>query len=573
MAVVNEDIASIFNKVAAFYEIKGENPFKVRAYRNAARTIQNLGTSIVDMLNQGQDLRELPGIGKDLEQDIREIVATGRLKKLEDLQRSIPPALIELLAIEGLGPKRIKTLYEKLNIKSLDDLREAAKSGAIEALPGFGKKSVEQILKGVRLAKKEGHRFRWAIAELYANDLLDYLRQIKGIENLVVAGSFRRKKDTVGDLDILATARNWDVITEHFVGFDKVKFVVSKGPTRSTVVLKNDLQVDLRSVAVENYGSALCYFTGSKAHNIAVRKIAVERGLKINEYGVFKGETRVAGKTEEEVYKSVGLPYIEPELREDRGEIEAARAGRLPRLIELKDLKGDLHCHTTYTDGKNTLEEMAMAAMELGHEYIAITDHSKHLTVARGLDEKRLRQQIEEVDRLNQKITGLTLLKGIEVDILEDGTLDLPDSVLKELDLVVGAIHYKFKLSREAQTKRMIRAMDNPYLNILAHPTGRLLGERESYAINIEEVMVAAKERGCCLELNSQPDRLDLNDVNCRLAKEMGIKISISTDAHNTFSLSYQRYGINQARRGWLEKTDVVNTLGLEELRRILKRG
>jgi len=560
MAITNADIAAIFNKTADLLEIKGENPFKVRAYRNAARTIENIGKSLAELVNEGYDLTKLPGIGHDLSEYIKEIVTTGKFSKLENLEKEVPPHLVEMLSIEGLGPKRIKILYEKLNVQSMEDLRRAAESGEILKLPGFGPTLVEKILKGIRLAKKAGKRFRIDIAKNYAEDLIKYLKEIEGIIHIDVAGSYRRKKETVGDLDILVTAKDWQKVTDHFVKYPQIKEIVSKGPTRSTIILKSDLQIDLRSVPNESYGAALHYFTGSKAHNIAIRSLGVKLGLKINEYGVFKGEKRVGGEKEEDIFKSVELSYIEPELRENRGEIEAAKIGKLPNLVKLSDIKGDLHTHTKYTDGKNSIEEMAKAALKKGYEYIAITDHSKRVTVAKGLDEKRLLEQIEEIDKINDKLKGITILKGIEVDILEDGSLDLSDDVLKRLDIVVGAVHYKFKLSRQMQTKRVLKAMDNPYFNILAHPTGRLIGQREGIDIDIEKILKHAKENNCFLEINAQPERLDLNDINAKLAKEMGIKMAISTDAHNIYTLDYMEYGVYQARRGWCEKEDILNT-------------
>ena len=570
MAITNADIAAIFNRVADLLEIKGANPFKVRAYKNAARTVENIGKSMADLVNEGYDLTKLPGIGHDLSEYIKEIVTTGKFSKLQELEEEIPTTLVDMLAIEGLGPKRIKTLYEKLHIKSLDDLKEAAQSGKLEELEGFGPKLIEKILRGVKLYKKEGKRFRIDIAETYADDLVKYLKQIKGVIKVEVAGSFRRRKETVGDLDVLVVAKDWDEVTDKFVKYDLVKEIVSKGPTRSTVILKSNLQVDLRSVPVESYGSALHYFTGSKAHNIAIRKIAIDMGLKINEYGVFKDDKKIAGKNEEEVYKSVGLVYIEPELRENRGEIEAAKKNTLPNLIKLEDLRGDLHIHTKYSDGKNSIEEMARAAIKKGYEYIAITDHSKRESIAHGLDEKRLLEQIEEIDRINERLKNITILKGIEVDILEDGSLDLSNDVLKELDIVVGAIHFKFNLSKEKQTKRVLKAMDNPYFNILAHPTGRLIGEREPYEIDMEKILTHAKKRNCFLEINAQPQRLDLNDIHIKLAKEMSVKMAISTDSHNIFSLDYMKFGVYQARRGWAEKKDIINTKSLKELKELL---
>ncbi len=572
MAKLNAELVAAFNRLANLLEIKGENPFKIRAYRNAARTIEGLGRSVEEMVRAGEDLTELPGIGKDLAQKIKDFVETGRIEKLEELEREIPAPLLELLSVEGLGPKRIRVLYENLGIKDLDQLRDAAQSGAIEKLPGFGPKIVETILKGTRLAKKEGRRFKWAVAEEYVEDLLQYLNEAQGVEVIEVAGSFRRKKETVGDLDVLVVSEDWELVTDHFVRYPHVKEVISKGKTRSSVILTPGIQVDLRSVPRQCYGAAFAYFTGSKAHNIAIRTMGVKLGLKINEYGVFRGDERIGGEEELDVYKAVGLPFIEPELRENSGEIEAAQAGRLPNLIRLEDIRGDLHCHSHYTDGKDTIWAIATAAKALGYEYIAITDHSKRLTVTKGLDEKRLREQMEEIDQLNERLDGITILKSIEVDILEDGSLDLPDEVLGELDLVVGSIHHKFKLSQEAQTARVLKAMDNPHFTILGHPTGRLIGQREPYKINVQKVLEGAKERGCFLELNAQPDRLDLNDVNLRLAKEIGVKIAISTDSHSIGTLAYMRYGVNQARRGWIEKGDCINTRSLPELKQLLKR-
>ena len=572
MAITNAEIAKIFNTYADMLEIKGENPFKVRAYRNAARTIENIGKPLEELVKEGYDLTKLPGIGTDLSQYIKEIVETGRFSKLEEIKEEIPPTLIEMLSIEGLGPKRIKLLYEKLGIQSMEDLRRAAESGEILKLPGFGPTLVQKILKGIRLAKKAGHRFKWSEAKEYVEDLLAYLRQIP-LTHLEAAGSFRRKKETVGDLDILATAQDFSEVIRHFIKYPKIKEVVSAGSTRSTVILNNDLQVDLRTVEDESYGSALHYFTGSKAHNIEVRKLAIELGLKVNEYGVFRGEERIAGRTEEEVYKAVGLCYIEPELRENRGEIEACKAGRLPKLVTLEDIRGDLHMHTRYSDGKNSIEEMAAAAKELGYEYIAITDHSRRLSIAKGLDEKRVLEEFEEIDRINEKFEGLTLLKGMEVDILEDGSLDMSDEVLKRMDVVLIAIHYKFNLSKERQTARILKAFENPYVNILAHPTGRMIGLREPMALDMHKILQEAKDRGIAMEINAQPERLDLNDIYAKMAKEMGVKMAVNTDAHNVFSLRYMEYGINQARRGWCEKEDILNTRSLKELKKFLGRS
>ncbi len=571
MAITNSEIAKIFTKYADLLEIKGENPFKVRAYRNAARVIENIGKPLEELVHEGYDLTKLPGIGADLSSYIKEIVTTGRFSKLEELEEQIPPTLIQLLAIEGLGPKRIRVLYEKLHIQSLEDLRQAAQSGEIAKLPGFGPTLVQKILKGVTLAKKAGRRFKWSEAKEYADDIVEYLSKLE-LKHLVVAGSYRRKKETVGDLDILATAKNFSQVIEYFIRYPKIKEIVSAGSTRSTVILTNDLQVDLRSVEDSSYGAALNYFTGSKSHNIELRKIALDLGYKLNEYGLFQGSKVIASKSEEELYKALGLCYIEPELRENRGEIEACRAKKLPKLIEQKDIRGDLHMHTVYSDGKHTIEDMAKAAKEMGYEYIAITDHSKRLTVAKGLDERRILEEFEEIERINEKIEGITILKGMEVDILEDGSLDMSDEVLKQMDVVLAAIHYKLKLSKEQQTKRVLKALENPYVHILAHPTGRIINMREPMQLDMPKILEQAKKRGVVMEINAQPDRLDLNDIYIKMAKEMGVKMAINTDSHNIFSLYYMEYGINQARRGWCEREDVINTLPLNELKKFLQR-
>ena len=570
--MVNQQIANIFYKIADLLEIKGENPFRVRAYRNAARTIESLGRDLSEMIEQGKDLTSLPGIGKDLSEKIMEIIDTGTLSKLEELESEIPRGLIELLKVEGLGPKRIKTLYDKLGITNIDELRKAASQGKIRSLPGFGKKLEETILKGVVLAKKEGRRFKWSYANSFGEELISFLKNGPSVKRAEIAGSYRRKKETVGDLDILVTAEDPEAMIDYFVTFPGIKKVISKGQTRSTIILESDIQVDLRAVDEECYGSALHYFTGSKAHNIAIRAIAQKRGLKINEYGIFKGDERISGRDEGDVFKAVDLPFIPPELRENRGEIEAAREGRLPELVTINDIRGDLHCHTKWSDGKHSVEEMVAFARTLGYEYVAITDHSKRLAMIKGLDEERLLLQAQEIDEVQKKYKDIHILKGIEVDILEDGSLDLSDEALKMLDFVVAAVHSKFKLSKKKQTKRIIKAMENPYVNTIAHPTGRLIGSREAYEIDMEEILKCARDTGCFLELNAQPDRLDLNDINLKLAKDMGVRVSMGTDAHNMDNLLYMRFGVNQARRGWLEKKDIVNCLGIKELRKILKK-
>ncbi len=571
MPVHNADITAVFTEIADLLEIEAANPFRIRAYRNAARILGDLPQEARLLVERGDDLTRLPGIGADLAGKINEIVTTGHCSMLDRLRRELPPAITELLKLPGLGPKRVKALYHDLNVMTVEQLKRAAQDGRIRALHGFGPKTEQNILQAVQAHANQSHRYKLASAAQYADALRAFLQAIPGVQQVVVAGSFRRMRETVGDLDILVTADLESPVMERFSAYDEVGEVLSAGETRASVLLKSGIQVDLRVVAQQDYGAALHYFTGSKSHNIAVRRIAQQLGLKVNEYGVFRGKERIAGGTEESVYRAVGLPYIPPELREDRGEIEAARAGRLPQLIELPDLRGDLHSHTKASDGHDTLRDMAMAAKALGLEYLAITEHSRHLTVAHGLDALQLARQCDEIDRLNAQSNGITLLKGIEVDILEDGSLDLSDSVLGRLDLVVGAVHSRFGLSRTKQTERILRAMDHPHFTLLAHPTGRLIEQREPYDVDMLRIIRHAKQRGCFLELNANPERLDLLDIHCQSAREEGVLVSIDSDAHSTFDFANLRYGIGQARRGWLEKSDVLNTQPLAALRKLLK--
>ena len=572
MPVHNEDIALIFEEIADLLEIEDANPFRVRAYRSAARMIRSLGQELQDMLARGEDLTKLPTIGKDLAAKIEEILRTGHARALDTLHQELPSSLEDLLKIPGLGPKRVKVLFQELHIKNLSQLQRAAHRGQLRELPGFGAKTEQRILESIAAHRSTAQRFLYRSAARYAQPLVTYLQGVTGVKQVVIAGSFRRCQETVGDLDILVTASSKSPVMQRLVEYDEVVEVVSKGTTRATVFLRSGIQVDVRVVAQESFGAALYYFTGSKAHNIQLRKLAQQRGLKINEYGVFKGEQRIAGETERSVANAVDLPLIPPELREARGEIEAARSKRLPKLIIYSDLKGDLHAHSKASDGNASIKDMALAARQRGLHYIAITDHSQVLTVAHGLNEKRLQAQLDEIDRLNAELTGITILKGSEVDILEDGRLDLPESILAQLDLVIGAVHSKFRLSRRQQTTRILRAMDSKYFTLLAHPSGRLLQEREPYDVDMPRIIKAAKERGCYLELNSQPQRLDLNDSHCQLAKEHGVLISINSDGHTIKDFEYLHGGINQARRGWLEKDDVLNTRPLRELQKLLRK-
>jgi DNA polymerase (family 10) len=571
MAVTNAQIAEIFSQIADILEMEGENQFRIRAYRTAAMTVASYSQSLADIVSRNEQLPKLSGIGKDIEGKIVEIAKTGKLKQLADLLKQIPAGLIDLMKLPGLGPKRVKILYDKLGIETFDALEKAAREGRIEKIAGFGEKTQQHILDQIDQKKGIQKQTTLAMAEEVAMPLMNYLEKIKGVKQVETAGSYRRRKETVGDLDILVICSKPAVVMEKFAAYKQVKDIIGIGDTKSSVVLNSGLQVDVRVVPQESYGSALVYFTGSKAHNIAIRKIGVRKKLKVNEYGVFKGKTSIAGKTEEEVYAALDLLYIEPELREDRGEVEAAQKRGLPKLITLQDIRGDLHIHTTATDGRSSLEEIVEAAKTRGYEYIAITEHTPQVAGAKGLDAKAMRKRLKAIEKLASKVRGLTILKSAEVDILEDGRLDLPDEVLKELDMSVCAVHYKYGLPRDRQTKRILTAMDNPYFNILAHPTCRQINERPPFDVDIERIFKAAKQRGCILECNSQPNRLDLNDIYLKAAKEMGVKIVISTDGHSVKDLDNIRFGVAQARRGWLTAADVVNTKNVNELKKLFK--
>ena len=570
MPVHNADIAHVFEEIADLLELEEGNPFRVRAYRNAARVVGDLRFDVAERLGGGKELPKLPGIGADLSAKIREIAQTGTCALREKLGKRLPAGITELLRLPGLGPKRVRALYRELDVHTPAQLQRAARDGRLRELAGFGEKTEKKLLDAVVAQLGKARRIKLAVAAQYAGSLVDYLRSTKGVKEAVVAGSFRRMRETVGDLDVLVAAEAGSTVMERFVRYPEVREVLASGDTRASVVLASGIQVDLRVVAEESFGAALHYFTGSKAHNIAVRRIAQARKLKVNEYGVFRGQRRVAGETEESVYASIGLPYIPPELREDQGEIEAARRSELPRLVELSDLTGDLHVHTRATDGRGTVREMAEAARACGLGYVAITEHSRRVTMAHGLDPARLAKQIDEIDRLNAEMKGIVLLKGIEVDILEDGALDLPDSILAKLDLVVGAVHSKFNLPRARQTDRILSAMDRPHFTLLAHPSGRLIDARDPYDVDMLAIVRKARSRGVFLELNAHPERLDLTDVHCRMARDEGVLVAINSDAHGADDFDHLRYGIGQARRGWLEKKDVLNARPLAALRKLL---
>lgn len=572
MAVQNSEIADIFYEISDLLEIEGANHFRVRAYRNAARTIEGYPKRIYKMLESDENLEEISGIGEDLADKIHEIINTGNLRFLEELRARTPVSLVELLAISGLGPKRVQQLYHQLNITNIQELQDALKSGKVSELDGFGDKTVENILDAIDAGSFGEKRTRLDIAEQFVDPLIDYLKGLDFVENAVVAGSFRRRKATVGDLDIITISNQGEKVCNAFVEFDSVSDILSQGETKASVLLRSGLQVDLRVVKNGSFGAALLYFTGSKAHNIHLRNIAVGKGYKLNEYGVYKDDEWLAGKTEKEIYEFFGMDFIEPELREDNGEIEAALKKEIPDLLQLDDIRGDLQMHTTKSDGEHSVEELAQTADELGYEYIAITDHTSYIGVAQGLDAKEIESYINNIDDFNEQHEGVHILKGIEVDILKDGSLDLPDEVLEQCDIVLAAIHSYFDLSEKEQTARILKAIENPNVNILAHPTTRLIGSRDPIELDLQKIMEKALSLGCFLEINASPERLDLRDDAIRSARELGLKLTISTDAHNKNDLYNMKYGVFQARRGWASKTLVLNTLPLDELKMQMDR-
>ncbi|MEW1781272.1 DNA polymerase/3'-5' exonuclease PolX [Arthrobacter sp. NPDC080086] len=569
----NQAIAAIFNEIADLLEVEQANPFRVRAYRNAARMVEGMTEGVDTMLARGADLTALPCIGADLAAKMREIVQTGTCAMLTRVRTEVPPAIVQLLQLPGLGPKRARILQHELGITSLDELAQAAAAHRIRELHGFGARSESRLLEALTARLTRDRRYSLAIAKPCADALTHYLLASGLVDQLVVAGSYRRGRDTVGDLDLLIAGTNRAQIVEHFVHYNEVVSRISAGPTRASIVLKNGMQVDLRVVRADAFGAALVYFTGSKSHNIALRKLAQAQGLKINEYGVFRGKESIAGRTEASVYQAIGLPWICPELRENQGEIEAARSGTLPALLEESDIKGDLHVHTSASDGTASLETMAAQARLLGYQYLAVTDHSPRIAVTHGLTAERLAAQADAIDRFNAEHKGWpTLLKGVEVDILEDGALDLPDSVLGRLDLVVGAIHSHFSLPIDQQTSRILRAIDHPHFSVLAHPLGRLIGERNACNVDLKQILTAIAQRGCYVEANAQPTRLDLSDFGCRLAKAEGVLVSIASDAHSPADLANMSFGVTQARRAWFGQADVINTRPLDALLPLLRQ-
>jgi DNA polymerase (family 10) len=577
--VENTEIARLLADIGILLEIKGANPFRVRAYENAARTIGEHAVPLRDMVDRGEQLTALPGIGKDMARYVGEAIETGRMTPLEDLLQEIPHTLVDLVRLPGVGPKRARKLWQDLGVTNLAELEAAARAGRVADLEGFGEKTQERILAGIATLKQRGSRCKISDADQLVQPLIAYMQGHPGVQRLEVAGSYRRRVETVGDIDILAIASDPGPVMEHFVSYGRVRQVEMSGDTRGTVILDSGLQVDLRIVASDAYGAALQYFTGSKAHSVKLRKRAVARGLSISEYGVFDAaepETegaegwaagrRVGGATEEEVYAAVGLPWIPPELREDRGEIEAAERNALPDLLTRQAIRGDLQMHSTWSDGKHSIRQMVDACAELGYEYCALTDHSKNLAMTGGLDADAVREQWREMDDVMADRSDIRLLKSLEIDILKDGSLDLDDETIAGLDVVLVSIHTLFDLPAAQQTKRILTAIAHPAVHILAHPTGRLISRREPYAFDLEEVLHSAREHDVAVELNAHPERLDLRDTQVARARELGVKIVISTDAHHTADLDLMRYGVEQARRAWLEPKHVLNALPLAQL-------
>jgi DNA polymerase (family 10) len=569
--MTNAAVAKVMREIAALLDMEGV-PFKPRAYEKVAYTIEALDEPLADSYAKGglKALGEIPGVGRGIGEKIEELLTTGKLKYYDDLHAKVPADISGLTAIEGIGPKHVKALYDALRIRTVDDLERAARAGQIRTLAHFGEKSEQKILKGIEFLR--GHIGRQPLGTVLPllEDIQARLGTIAGVQQVAIAGSVRRRRETVGDGDVLVVSNQPERVMEFFVGMREVARVLGQGSTKSSVRLESGLQVDLRVVPSTSFGAALNYFTGSKAHNVTLRKIAIERGLKLNEYGVFRGEKQIAGKTEEDVYDVLGLPYIEPELREDAGEIDAAREGRLPRLIQYGDVRGDLQTQTTWTDGANSIEEMVKEARRLGREYMAITDHTKSLAMM-GADETKLREQIKAIRALRKHLKGFTLLSGAEVNINKNGTLDIDDEVLAELDVVGVAVHSHFNLPRAEMTRRIIRAMESPHADILFHPTGRVINKREAYDVDIDAIIAAAKRTGTILEIDAFPERLDLKDEHVRKAIAAGVKLVIDSDAHSVNHLAYIDYGIATARRGWAEKADVVNTLPVDKFLRSLK--
>ncbi|OYP29859.1 DNA polymerase/3'-5' exonuclease PolX [Rhodopirellula sp. MGV] len=570
----NSGIAAVFEELAELLEFKGENPFRIRAYKQGARAIRDLDESVADIVaDPDRKLSDLPGIGKTLADKTEVLLESGELPQLAKLRAEVPEVMIQISRIPGLGAKKAAMLQKELSIESLDDLRKACEDGSVAKLKGFGKKTSESILEGLSIAEQAAERIYWSAGDDLANSISKHMKGCRGIEKLEWAGSYRRGRETVGDLDLLVVAKDRDAAMDHLETYPEKSQTIGRGETKISIRVGKAFQVDMRCVDAHQFGAALQYFTGSQAHNIHTRRIAKEKGLKINEYGVFKldDDQQVAGETEQDVYAAIGLPWIPPELREDRLEFKAAEKDSLPELIETSDVRGDLHMHTTATDGQNTIREMADAAIERGLKYIAITDHSQRVSMAMGLTPDRLREQWKAIDEIRPEYEGrLEILKGIECDILEAGGMDLPDDVLAEADWVLASVHYGQRQSREQITERILGAIENEHVDCIAHPTGRLINRRPPYEVDMDAVMKAVAKAKKLMELNANPARLDLNEIHLAAAKKLGIPIVISTDAHNIHGLDVMQYGIKQARRGGLTKADVANTKTFKQFQKLL---
>lgn len=564
----NTEVARILERIADLYEIKGENAHRVLAYRTAASHIENLAESLEEIAKTG-DLKQIPGIGESIAQKIQDILSTGTTPTYDQLKAEFPEGLIDVIAVPGIGPKIAKLLYEKLGVSSLQDLEQAARDHRIRNVSGIGPKTESKILRAIRIIHRQGERMLLGTALPFAEDLMTRLREDAPVEQISEAGSLRRRQETVGDIDIVVGTNNPNAVIHAFTHLPQVYEVIEEGASMSSVLTRTGFRIDLRVASMDNYGAMLHHFTGSKFHNIKLREMANARGLTISEYGIHRLDTNelvISGRSEEDIYSILGLPWIPPELREDKGEIAAAARNALPKLVEQQDIQGDLHVHTRWSDGSNTIEQMVEAARMRGYRYMAICDHTHHLKIAHGLSEHDLRKQMAEISHLNENLTDFRILTGSEVDIRRDGTLDISHGLLRQLDIVVASIHQRFKLDREQMTRRIVRAIETGLVDILAHPTGRLINQRDPYDVDLERVFQAAATYSVALEINSYPDRLDLNDTYARLAKEKGIKLVINTDAHNTGELANIRYGLAMARRGWLEPSDVINTWNLEDL-------
>jgi DNA polymerase (family 10) len=569
----NTAIAKVFQDMADLLELKGENVFKIRAYQRAARTIEHLPKEIEIMLEEGEDLQSIPGVGEAIAKKTVELVNTGKLRVYEELKAEFPEGITTLLEIPGIGPKTANRLSAELGIKSVDDLEQAITDGRVAGLFRLGDKTADNIMQQIQALRRKDQRIPIGEALLVVDEVLNALRPLPGVKNLTAAGSLRRFRETVGDIDLMGTADNPEEVINVFVNLPQVREVLAKGPTKASVILPGRLQADLRMVEHDSFGSLLQYFTGSKQHNIALRTREQKRGLKLSEYGITDTKTNNLEKfaTEEKFYRRLGLQYIPPEIREDQGEIELAEKGKVPKLVELSDIKGDIHVHSNWSDGHDSIEAMAQAAKAIGYQYLAITDHSAGLGIAHGLNEERLRQQIDEIKRLNQQLKGIRLLTGIEVDIRANGSIDLPEGLLADLDIVIAAIHSAMTQSEEQTTKRILGAIENPHVDAIAHPTCRLLGEREPVAIDLEAVFRAAAKYNKALEINAMPSRLDLKDIHVYRARELGVKLIMGTDAHSTAQLGLMRFGVGVARRGWCQPEHILNTRPIQEMLTFLR--